>query len=215
MFHTLVPKKLKRATKACDYCHEKRVKCVKVGESCVTCNAKGINCTFTVPVNKRGPIPGRKRSKKKTDEIEIQPSPQEQSSQTSILSDDFVQQEIIAQSVEPVQSGLDSSDSIVQESIVRSPTPKSTSSSKDSQSSTTLKPHRILPPSDLPKPAIPIPLSVLLSDIHHNIWTPESFPPIEIEHGQTKPWLQVYFENVNPRFPILPEQWTMKNCNYR
>jgi Fungal Zn(2)-Cys(6) binuclear cluster domain len=57
--------KRKRTSKACDYCHKKRIKCLP-GEdesACQRCVLKGIKCTFDKPVNKRGPPAGSKKTK--------------------------------------------------------------------------------------------------------------------------------------------------------
>jgi hypothetical protein len=56
--------KRKRTSKACDYCHKKRIKCIP-GEddsACQRCLMKGIKCTFDKPVNKRGPPAGSKKT---------------------------------------------------------------------------------------------------------------------------------------------------------
>lgn len=58
-------KKTQRITKACDYCHLKRIKCIKgTGDSCINCEAREINCTYLKPSSKRGPIPGSRKTKR-------------------------------------------------------------------------------------------------------------------------------------------------------
>lgn len=62
----------KRALRACDFCHLKRIKCVpgeEEEEGCYNCTSRNIACTFMKPVSKRGPIPGTRKSKDKQNEF--------------------------------------------------------------------------------------------------------------------------------------------------
>jgi hypothetical protein len=66
------------------------------------------------------------------------------------------------------------------------------------------------------KPLVPpkynppmIPFEIVKPTI--NKWKHDTFPPIEIGNGQTRPWLDVFFENGHMKVPILSPKWIYQN----
>jgi hypothetical protein len=53
-----------------------------------------------------------------------------------------------------------------------------------------------------------IPLTKITPDLHK--WTRNSFPGIEVD-GKLQPWLDVYFERVHPRYPLLSVDFVRNN----
>jgi hypothetical protein len=61
--NTPKPKKLRRVSRACDFCHRRSIRCESSQEAqrCQNCVDFDVDCTFLRPANKRG-IKGHRRS---------------------------------------------------------------------------------------------------------------------------------------------------------